>query len=58
LYVMRNDALDRFGTVLEQRFTQQEIAAMLHDAGFEAVAFSDRPPYWCATGVKRGHTSG
>ena len=57
LYVMRNDALDRLGTVVEQRFTQQQIAAMLHDAGFEDVAFSDRPPYWCATGVKRGNPS-
>ncbi len=31
-YVMRNDALDRFGTRLEQRFTRDEIATMMRDA--------------------------
>ena len=51
-YLMRNDARDRFGTVLEQRFTRSQIAAMLCNAGLEAIMFSDRPPYWCAIGVK------
>jgi SAM-dependent methyltransferase len=47
-YVMRNDALDRFGTTLEQRFTQAEIIAMLTSAGFaqESVKFSNEEPYW------------
>ena len=53
-YVMRNDARDRFGTVLERRFTRRQIATMLARAGFEEIAFSDHPPYWCATGVKGG----
>jgi SAM-dependent methyltransferase len=52
LYVMRNDALDRFGTRLEQRFTRQEIAAMMKQAGLERIAFSDRMPFWCAVGYK------
>jgi len=30
---MRTDALDRFGTRLEQRFTRQEVADMLRGAG-------------------------
>ena len=34
LHVMRNDTLDRFGTTLEQRFTQAEIMEMLISAGF------------------------
>lgn len=51
-YVMRTDALDRFGTRLEQRFTRTEIAAMLNRAGFEDVRFSDGLPYWCAVGIK------
>ena len=56
-YVMRNDARDRFGTALEHRFTRRQITAMLADAGFTEITFSDRPPYWCASGVKRNRTS-
>jgi SAM-dependent methyltransferase len=53
LYVMRTDALDRFGTLLEKRFTRPEIQSMLADAGFEEVRFSNRPPYWCVIGIKK-----
>lgn len=52
-YVMRNDALDRFGTKLEQRFTRQEIALMLQQSGFGGVEFNAHPPYWCAVARKR-----
>lgn len=52
-YVMRNDALDRFGTRLEQRFDRAQIARMLTDAGLERITFSDAPPFWCAVGWKR-----
>lgn len=52
-YTLRTDALDRFGTTLEQRFTRGQIAAMLEAAGLERVEFSDREPYWCALGYKR-----
>ncbi len=51
-YVMRTDALDRFGTRLEQRFTQAQIRRMLEDAGLEDIRFSDATPYWCAVGRK------
>ncbi len=51
-YVHRTDALDRFGTRLEQRFTRAEIEVMLRDAGFVEIRFSDRAPYWCAVGIK------
>jgi ubiquinone/menaquinone biosynthesis C-methylase UbiE len=51
-YVLRTDALDRFGTRLEQRFSRSEIRTMLEDAGFKDVRFSDGPPYWCAVGIK------
>lgn len=51
-YVLRTDALDRFGTRLEQRFTRDEIRSMLADVGFVDICFSDRPPYWCAIGIK------
>lgn len=51
-YVLRTDALDRFGTRLEQRFSRKEIRSMLEDAGFNNIQFSDNPPYWCAVGIK------
>jgi ubiquinone/menaquinone biosynthesis C-methylase UbiE len=51
-YVMRTDALDRFGTRLEQRFTRDEIRQMLETAGFERISFSDRAPYWCAVAYR------
>ena len=52
-YVMRTDALDRFGTRLEQRFTRDEIRSMMEDAGLERVTFSDETPFWCAVGYRR-----
>lgn len=51
-YVMRTDALDRFGTHLEKRFTRQEIQAMLESAGFCDIRFSEHPPYWCVVGIR------
>src|SRR5690606_25922292 len=51
-YVMRTDALDRFGTPLERRFTRIEIAAMLRDACFDDVCFDPSPPYWCVVGIR------
>lgn len=51
-YTMRTDALDRFGTRLEQRFTAAQIRAMMEAAGLERVQFSDAAPYWCAVGYR------
>lgn len=53
LYTMRTDALDRFGTALEHRFTRPEITAMLQDAGLRDIRFRDGEPYWCVLGRKR-----
>lgn len=52
-YVMRTDALDRFGTRLEQRFTKVEIKAMMASAGLESIKFSEEIPYWCAVGYAK-----
>ena len=52
-YTMRTDALDRFGTRLEQRFTRSQIAALYADAGLEQVRFSDGVPFWCTVGIKK-----
>lgn len=51
-YVMRTDALDRFGTQLENRFTRAEIEAMMRESGLTDIRFSDTPPYWGAVGWK------
>ena len=50
---MRTDALDRFGTALEQRFTRQQIQVMMEAAGLERIQFSDLMPFWCAVGFKK-----
>ncbi len=52
LYTLRTDALDRFGTRLEQRFSKQQIKTMMTRSGLEKIRFSDQEPYWCAVGYK------
>ncbi len=52
-YTMRTDALDRFGTRLEQRFTRAQITQMMQAAGLENIRFSDGFPFWCAVGEKK-----
>jgi SAM-dependent methyltransferase len=51
-YVMRTDALDRFGTRLEHRFTRQQIIEMLEATGFEEIIFSSSEPFWCVVARK------
>lgn len=51
-HIVRNDALDRFGTPLEQRFTRTEIKAMMTAAGLTGIVFSERAPFWHALGRK------
>lgn len=53
-YVMKTDALDRFGTRLEHRFTARQIQTMMEDAGLERIVFAPEAPYWCAVGFKKG----
>ena len=52
-YVMRNDALDRFGTRLEKRYGKEEVRDLLEDAGLENVVFSEGPPWWVVVGWRR-----
>jgi SAM-dependent methyltransferase len=51
-YFMRTDALDRFGTRLEKRFTKQQIDLMLKAARLEDTRFSDNAPYWVCSAIK------
>ena len=48
LYTMRTDALDRFGTKLERRFSKKDIKELLLNNGFKEVVFSSNMPYWVA----------
>lgn len=52
-YTMRTDALDRFGTRLEQRFSRAEILSMMERAGLERISFNDGMPHWVAVGYRR-----
>ena len=46
--MLANDALDRFGTSLEQRFSKAEIIEMLRAADFDltTLRFSELEPFW------------
>ena len=50
-YVMRNDALDRFGTRLEKRFSKKEIQEMMERSGLRDITFSTTS-FWTAVGTK------
>lgn len=55
-YVMlANDALDRFGTSLEQRFNKTEIKEMLAKADFDlsTLVFSEAEPFWAFSVQKK-----
>jgi ubiquinone/menaquinone biosynthesis C-methylase UbiE len=52
MYTLRTDALDRFGTRLERRFTKDQIRQMMARAGLTQIEFSDHIPYWTAVGFK------
>ena len=49
--MLENDALDRFGTRLEQRFSKHEIIEMIDKAGFDlsTLRFSETEPFWTFT---------
>ena len=51
-YTMRTDALDRFGTRLEKRFTKAEIGNMMERCGLENIKFGDTA-FWTAVGYKK-----
>lgn len=52
-YSLRTDALDRFGTRLEQRLSRDEISQMFREAGLGSIAFREDVPYWCVVGFRR-----
>lgn len=51
--IIRNDALDRFGTPLEQRFSKQQITDMLLAADCTDITFADNAPFWRVIAKKK-----
>ena len=51
-YTMRTDALDRFGTKLEKRYTKDSMKELMSSCGLEKIEFSENEPYWVAVGYK------
>jgi ubiquinone/menaquinone biosynthesis C-methylase UbiE len=51
-FIIRNDALDRFGTSLEQRFSRKQIEEMMISAGLDNIRISENIPYWHAIGKR------
>ncbi|MDQ6842814.1 MAG: class I SAM-dependent methyltransferase [Bacteroidota bacterium] len=49
---IRSDALDRFGTSLEQRFSETEIKNMMLNCGLTNILISPSAPYYHAIGKK------
>jgi SAM-dependent methyltransferase len=52
LYTMRTDALDRFGTRLEQRFTRAQVEEMMGAAGLRDIRFNPGEAFWTAVGFR------
>jgi ubiquinone/menaquinone biosynthesis C-methylase UbiE len=52
-YAMRTDALDRFGTKLERRFTREQMREMMVEAGLKGIVFNETV-FWCAVGYSTG----
>lgn len=52
LMIMRNDALDRFGTRLEKRYSKSSIIELMKRCGLTDVKFSNGAPYWHFTAKK------
>ena len=51
-FIIRNDALDRFGTRLEHRFSKKKIEEMMTTCGLSDIIFSNNSPYWHSIGKK------
>jgi|CXWL01.1.fsa_nt_gi SAM-dependent methyltransferase len=51
-FIIRNDALDRFGTKLEQRFSKAQITDMMKISGLDEIIISENFPYWHAVGKR------
>jgi SAM-dependent methyltransferase len=51
-YTMKTDALDRFGTRLEKRYTKLEVEQLMKRAGLCSIQFKDGRPFYLVLGRK------
>jgi len=51
-FIIRNDALDRFGTTLEQRFSKKQVITMMENSGLKEIILSPGSPFYHAIGKK------
>lgn len=51
-FVIRNDALDKFGTSLEQRFSRKQVEEMMENCGLDNIVISPLSPFYHAIGKK------
>jgi ubiquinone/menaquinone biosynthesis C-methylase UbiE len=51
-FIIRNDALDKFGTRLEQRFSKKQVIEMMSSCGLEDIVISPASPFYHAVGRK------
>ena len=51
-FVIRNDALDKFGTRLEQRFSKKQVQDMMTNCGLSEIVISPLTPFYHAVGKK------
>lgn len=51
-FIIRNDALDRFGTTLEQRFSKKQVIEMMENCGLKEIIVSNGSPFYHAIGKR------
>ena len=51
-FVIRNDAMDRYGTTFDQRFSKEEVITMMKNSGLENIVVSPISPFYHAVGQK------
>ncbi len=50
--ILKNDSMDRFGTIIEKRFSKKQIIKMMKKVGLNNITFSDTQPFYCVIGFK------
>lgn len=51
-FIIRNDALDKYGTTLEQRFSKEQVITLMKNSGLANIKVSPQSPYYHAVGQK------
>ena len=52
-FIIRNDSLDKFGTSLEQRFSEKDVKELMTNCGLEDIVISEGLPFYHTIGRKK-----